>query len=436
MSFYQKIPKDINNDKQFTFQILDSSPSSEVLHDKKIVIFGYIFNRTTLEEVLEDPTLLENKEHITVGSFGKKYLTANIIFGFDKIKQYAVYDENYFVVCIKDSDGGEIKFNQLSLNLLQSSLNYITMNEYEGNLVKGKETKNLLQVQKDGTLKMAIEVFVDGKSNIDDYTFSVRIYHGENDDYSTNDTTLIEDKETIKDHQKIKIMLYIRLGTEFIVLNLINKNNNNDVTTYYVKYRVDTNNPTYYYLDSNRTIDREIKEKKVKMKFNNVQECIGDKCTIHDNFQVEYDALFYDKNTPDNIKNIIVGQVPLLTKEVIKTGAETKNLIEWEIDLENDFDRLNGSLVQVIAYGKYEDNSELFVYDVFRVVEDENTPENRDFEFYIILICYVAIIVLTFSGLFIYFYATMEIGRNTLIRSGVIKEDKLVDSTRESRESK
>ena len=416
LAFYELIEKNEKEDKQFIFQINDTSPAKSLLFSKKLIVEGYILNKTTIENIKINPKILENETIVSNGEFCNNIITPKITFTKEIIKNNSIYYENYFYINIKNSNDEEIEFDYVEINLFKSLFNLIDINKYSIHQIKGKENKNLLLVPDQRIGKMAIDLFVEGKANIGKYDFTINEYFYENDDYSKNETYIIDDAYTERRDEVKYSMVFINLNMHYIVLNVIKTDYNNaNNESYIIKYRIEDTYPTYYYLDKNRSIKFEVNGYNLNMNFNGIREC-EKSCTFHDDFAVNYAIRFYEKKNinPNEIRNIILNEKVLYEFNLTKVGeAQTKEDVNWKVKIEKLDEK--AQLAQIVGYASFGDNEELFVYKSFSFKYGEKIIKDRKFEFWLILFSFIGIIIITFGVMYVYIYAQLEIGRRTLM---------------------
>ena len=134
-------------------------------------------------------------------------------------------------------------------------------------------------------------------------------------------------------------------------------------------------------------------------------------------FKVIYTIKFYDKEKLglDYIKTII-DEEPLYQYSLVKIGNETKGVINWAVDINGTDNQYQ--IVQLLGEASYKNIKEIYLYNslILKITkEKEKVKKDRTFEFWIILMSYLGIVLITFVGTFVYFYATMNFGRNTII---------------------
>ena len=412
LSFYELTDKNINEKKQF---ILQMTPSDSQLVDKNLIVEGYIISKNSLLDIKKDPNALDRETIIAIGEYNSISYVSRITFDKEIILNNTKYDENYFYINIRISNEEIIELDYVEVDLLKSTFNFIDINKYSIHKIQGKENKNLLLIPNPRISMMEIEIFVDGLSNLREYTMSVRQYDNDNEDYSKNDTSFIDHSKTKRENEKQIFMIQLNAGFHYIVVNVM-KNNYNNVNneSYILKYRIADSYPTDFFLDKEREISFDLNEYKLMMNFNGVREC-EKSCTFHDDFTVNYVVKFYDYNKFEDkvIRNIILDEKELYSYNLTKKGEDqTKDEVNWEVKIQK-YDEKN-QLVQIVAYANYEDNEEIFVYNTFKIKYEKKTKD-RTFEFWIILISFVAAIIITFVAMYVYIYAKIEIGRRTLM---------------------
>ena len=413
LSFYELINKNTDDKKQFIFQMKPSDYSK--LSDKNLIIEGYIISKNELEEIKNNLNALNNEKIISNGQYDKFSFASRITFDKETIMNNTIYDENYFYINIRNSNEEIIEFEYIEIDLLKSTFNFMDMNKYSIHKIQGKETKNLLLVPNPRISMMKIEIFVDGMSNLRDYTFSVRQYDGDNADYTRNDTSLIDHSYTKRIYEKQLFMIQLNAGFHYIVINAIKNNyNNRNDESYILRYRIGSTYPTDFFLDEERDISVDLDEYDLKMNFNGVREC-EKSCTFHDEFTVTYVVKFYDYNKYKDkvIRNIILDEDELYEYNLTKKGEDqTKENVDWKVKIQKYDEKQQ--LVQIIGYASYEENEEIFVYNTFNV-KYEKKVKDRTFEFWIILFSFIGVIIITFGAMYVYIYAQLEIGRRTLM---------------------
>lgn len=183
-------------------------------------------------------------------------------------------------------------------------------------------------------------------------------------------------------------------------------------------------NFTYYQKEKNITISLE--NQKLKINFNGIKQSKSE--NPDSNFKVNYTLNFYDqkKLDIDFISAVLEEGTPLYTYSLLKQGEETKELINWEINIKTNDKK--EQIAQLIAEASFEDNKEVYVYNSFRFTYKEEEKGDSTFQFWIIFGCYIFFITITFIFMYVYFYATLEIGRNTLKVNNIITFEDSVSS--------
>lgn len=417
LSFYEIVPENTTEDKQFIFQIFDRIPSSEEkFKNKNITVEGCILNKTSIEDIKLSEQNLNEENIISFGVYDNISLTARITFTKEIIEKYAIYDKNYFYINIKNNNVEEEDvFDYVEIDIFKSKFNYMDINKYTLHKIQGKETKNLLLVPKMGTSKMALEFFFDAKSSLNDFDVSFNVYNDDDYNYSSNSTILIDYQDTKRSYQKQLGLLYINEQIHYIVVNIIKndykKDSDNNIN-YFFKYRVETSDPGHYYLNNERNIEKNLDDHKLTMNLNPIRECQSG-CTYHENFQVKYVVKFYNKEKlkMGSIESILVDEQPLYEKSFVKFGDE-KEKIDWEFEIEENDEK--EQIAQIIGYASYEDNEEIFIYNSFEI-QYKKAVKDRTFEFWIILFSFIGIVIITFGAMYVYIYTHIEIGRRTLM---------------------
>ena len=177
---------------------------------------------------------------------------------------------------------------------------------------------------------------------------------------------------------------------------------------YYSPIGFKTENKYYHLENKNINITRD--KLKLSMKFIGINNL-----TSEPNFNVNYTVNFYDKEKVgiDEIQAELTGIKPLYSFSILRNKPESD--MEWGVEIKKNDEK--EQIAQIIAKATFNDIQETFAYNSFRFTYSENDKEKEDrkFEFWIIFCCFLGIIVITFIGLYVYIYSTLEIGRNTLI---------------------
>jgi hypothetical protein len=178
------------------------------------------------------------------------------------------------------------------------------------------------------------------------------------------------------------------------------------------------------YYQKDKTITTTFDKLKLKMNFNSIHQTESD--NPDPNFKVNYILNFYDKEKLDidEINAVLEREKPLYKREYVKKGNETKGSINWEVDIEKNEQK--EQIAQLIANASLGDNNnEIYIYNSFRFTykenkeEEEKKKEDNTFGFMLIFFCYLGCIIITFGAMYVYFYATIEIGRNTLVQYNI-----------------
>ena len=153
-------------------------------------------------------------------------------------------------------------------------------------------------------------------------------------------------------------------------------------------------------------------------------------------FKVIYNISFYDKEKLgiDVIKAKIEDEEPLYKYSIVKIGDETKGDIDWEVDINGTDNKYQ--IVQLIGEASFEDIKEIYVYNSFIFKFTKKVKKDRTFEFWLILICFVVIVIITYIGMFVYIYATMSFGRNTLMEANISGSGLINSVSSQDRDSK
>jgi len=168
----------------------------------------------------------------------------------------------------------------------------------------------------------------------------------------------------------------------------------------------------YYLRDKNVNINITDNGLKLKTKFAGIEQYKSQ--NPNSDFKVIYTLSFYNKEKIgiDYIKTILKKE-PLYQYTLVKIGNETKGDIDWIVDIngtENQY-----QIGQLIGEASFKDVKEIYTYNSFTFKFTKEEKNDKTFEFWLILIGYVGIVIITFIGMFVYIYATMNIGRNTLL---------------------
>ena len=182
------------------------------------------------------------------------------------------------------------------------------------------------------------------------------------------------------------------------------------------------------YYQSDKIIETSFDKLKLKLNFN----CIHQSKTENpdENFLVSFTLNFYDKATIgiDEINAVLDWETPLYSYSLAKKGEETKGKIDWEVDIKPNEEK--EQIVQLIANASLGNITEVYIYNSFRFTykakkEEEKEEEKKEekvdnsFTFWIIFFAYVGATIITFIVMYVIFYATIEIGRNTLALNNI-----------------
>ena len=169
------------------------------------------------------------------------------------------------------------------------------------------------------------------------------------------------------------------------------------------------------YYQKNKTIEYNIDGRKLSMNFTGINQYESENPSS--NFQVIYSIKFYDKEKLgiDEIKAPIECMNPLLYYSLVKVGEETRGKINWEVKVEENNQK--NQVAQIVAEASLEDIKEIYIYDSFifnYTKKDEKKSVDNTEAFWFIFFALIASITLTFGVMYVYFYATIDIGRDTL----------------------
>jgi len=158
------------------------------------------------------------------------------------------------------------------------------------------------------------------------------------------------------------------------------------------------------YYQPNKTIDYSLKESKLTMNFEGIHQFESEEPDSE--FTVNYTANFYNQENDGAF---------LYSYSLVKIGNQTKGKVNWEVDIQKNEQK--NQTVEIKAEASFNDIKENFGYDTFiiKYTEKEEEKSDKTFEFWMIYFGFLGSIILTFGVMYVYFYATMEIGRNTLM---------------------
>ena len=183
------------------------------------------------------------------------------------------------------------------------------------------------------------------------------------------------------------------------------------------------------YVMENKNIDFSQDNLQITLKFDGITQYQSDYPKV--DYRVTYIANFYDKESLgiNNIQAIVTGVEPLYREYLVKFGNETRDRIEWDIEIEKNDDKTQ--VVQVVAEASYLGTTETYFYNsLYFKHKNEKTTE-----FWVIFCGFIGMILLTFCGMFVYFLITGKkensdtIDINEDMNSGIVR-----DSTTKSTE--
>ena len=160
----------------------------------------------------------------------------------------------------------------------------------------------------------------------------------------------------------------------------------------------------FKYFQPNKTIEYSLKESKLTMNFEGIHQFESEEPDSE--FIVNYTANFYNQENDGAF---------LYSYSLVKIGNQTKGKVNWEVDIQKNDEK--NQTVEIKAEASFNDIKENFGYDTFiiKYTEKEEEKSDKTFEFWMIYFGFLGSIILTFGVMYVYFYATMEIGRNTLM---------------------
>ena len=160
----------------------------------------------------------------------------------------------------------------------------------------------------------------------------------------------------------------------------------------------------FKYYQPNKTIEYSLKESKLTMNFEGIHQFESEEPDSE--FTVNYTANFYNQENDGAL---------LYSYSLAKKGNQTKGKVNWEVDIQKNDEK--NQTVEIKAEASFNDIKENFGYDTFiiKYTEKEEEKSDKTFEFWMIYFGFLGSIILTFGVMYVYFYATMEIGRNTLM---------------------
>ena len=160
----------------------------------------------------------------------------------------------------------------------------------------------------------------------------------------------------------------------------------------------------FKYFQPNKTIEYSLKESKLTMNFEGIHQFESEEPDSE--FTVNYTANFYNQENDGAL---------LYSYSLAKKGNQTKGKVNWEVDIQKNDEK--NQTVEIKAEASFNGIKENFGYDTFiiKYTEKEEEKSDKTFEFWMIYFGFLGSIILTFGVMYVYFYATMEIGRNTLM---------------------
>ena len=160
----------------------------------------------------------------------------------------------------------------------------------------------------------------------------------------------------------------------------------------------------FKYILNNKTIVYNLNELKLTMNFEGIHQFDGE--DPKSNFTVNYTANFYNQEISE--------KTFLYSFTLNKIGEETKGRIEWIVNVEKNDQ--NNQIVLIKAEASYNDDKENIEYDPFTIKYTEKEEEDdKTVAFWVIYFSFIGAIIITFGVMYVYFYATLEIGRDTLM---------------------
>ena len=155
-----------------------------------------------------------------------------------------------------------------------------------------------------------------------------------------------------------------------------------------------------YHLN-NTKVEYNLNELRLTMNFEGIHQNESD--IPDDGFKVKYTANFYNQ---DN------SETPIYSRSLDKEGKNTKGRIDWTVDIEKN-DQKNQK-VKIMGEASYNGVTENFEYDPFYIKYTEE-EDDKTVAFWVIYFSFIGAIIITFGVMYVYFYATLEIGRDTLM---------------------
>ena len=156
---------------------------------------------------------------------------------------------------------------------------------------------------------------------------------------------------------------------------------------------------TYY--QKNKTVEYNLNELRLTMNFEGIHQNESD--IPDDGFKVKYTANFYNQEN---------SETPIYSRSMDKKGKDTKGRIDWTVDIEKN-DQKNQTVI-IMGEASYNGVTENFEYDPFYIKYTEE-EDDKTVAFWVIYFSFIGAIIITFGVMYVYFYATLEIGRDTLM---------------------
>ena len=157
----------------------------------------------------------------------------------------------------------------------------------------------------------------------------------------------------------------------------------------------------FKYILNNKKVEYNLNELRLTMNFEGIHQNESD--VQDDDFQVKYTANFYNQEN---------SETPIYSRSMDKKGKDTKGRIDWTVDIEKN-DQKNQT-VKIIGEASYNGVIEKFEYDPFYIKYTEE-EDDKTVAFWVIYFSFIGAIIITFGFMYVYFYATLEIGRDTLM---------------------
>jgi len=157
----------------------------------------------------------------------------------------------------------------------------------------------------------------------------------------------------------------------------------------------------FKYILNNKKVEYNLNELRLTMNFEGIHQNESD--VQDDDFQVKYTANFYNQEN---------SETPIYSRSMDKKGKDTKGRIDWPVDIEKN-DEKNQTVI-IMGEASYNNVTENFEYDPFYIKYTEK-EDDKTVAFWVIYFSFIGAIIITFGVMYVYFYATLEIGRDTLM---------------------